>query len=91
MPDCKCKFYFEFTGDAEDHFKELKRVLESYKGTVTGNATAGSFSVPVPLLRKIHGTFSVSGQTAEVCITKKSWMLSCKRVEKFMRKNVPWR
>lgn len=80
----KCDFKVNFSGSAQELFDKVKALIQENNGTVHGGPTSGSFSV-----RSITGTYSVSGQTVRIIITKKPFFISCSLIEKFVRSNVP--
>jgi phage-related protein len=86
---CKCNFSINFKGSASELFDKVKKLIEQHNGTITGNDKSGSFSVPVPVFGTVAGTYSISGQTISICITQKSFFLSCATIEKFLKDNIP--
>jgi len=87
MASCK-PFNVTFSGSATDLFEKVKKMIEDHGGTISGDATAGSFSVPV-LHSIVAGTYTVSGQTATITITKRPWILPCKVIESWIKSHIP--
>jgi hypothetical protein len=77
-----CSFDQPFTGSADELVARAKAGITKAGGTLTGNATSGSFNVPTSRLTSpIAGTYAVHGQTAHFEITEKPALLSCSRIQ----------
>jgi|GEM_PF-1901729 len=82
-------FDVQFSGSAKDLFKQISALIQEQGGTISGGASGGAFSVPVPIFGTVAGNYSVAGQTATIHITRKSFFLPCATIENFIRSNVP--
>lgn len=83
--ECECVITIDFPGRAEDYYQRLKSYIQQYNEMIEGDSRSGFFSVPLPVLGTITGGYLVSGQTLMICIIKKSRLLSCDRIENFLR------
>ena len=88
MPSCD-PFTVRFSGSPQDLFNKISRLIKDHKGTVSGDATGGKFSVPVPVFGDVAGTFAVTGQDCSIHVTKRSFFLPCGTIESFVRSNIP--
>ena len=75
-----CTFDITFTGSAPELLARARDGIVKQGGTVTGNDTAGSFSIPV-LGSVIAGSYAVHGQVAHFEISKKPFLVSCGRIQ----------
>ncbi|MCK4763295.1 MAG: hypothetical protein KAW12_13945 [Candidatus Aminicenantes bacterium] len=89
MPDCKCDFTVDFSGSAEGLFKKIKTLIENSGGTLSGDAGGGSFDLPIPVVGDVKGRYSISEQSAELCITDKPFLLPCGAIESYVKNNIP--
>lgn len=80
-------FDVNFSGSAQQLFEKLQTLIQDAHGTISGDAAGGAFTIPTPL-GKVEGTFSTSGQTCEIHITKHPFLLSCKRIESFVKDHI---
>ena len=88
MASCS-PFSVEFSGSPQDLFNKIAALIHEHGGTISGGPTGGAFSVPVPVFGTVAGTFSVSGQTVTIHITRRSFFLPCSAIESFIRSNIP--
>lgn len=88
MPSCK-PFDVAFTGSAEDLFDTISTVIQNNGGTISGTPSGGTVSIRLPALGQVAGTFSVSGQTCTIHITKRRFFLPCGTIQSFLRSQVP--
>ena len=82
----KCDISIEFEGSAEDLVQKAELVIEDAGGTFSGDSSKGAFSVPIPLLGKIKGTYTISGQVIHILITDKPLLITCGTIEKELKK-----
>ncbi len=82
-------FSIDFSGSAQDLFNKISILIHQHDGTIAGNSSSGMFSAPVPVFGEVEGTYSVSGQTCTINITKRSFFLPCTSIETFIRENIP--
>lgn len=78
-----CNFSIPFTGSAEAVLAKAKSAVQSQGGNFTGDAGSGEFTVSV-FGNKIAGNYTVSGQTLNVNITDKPFLVPCSAIENFL-------
>lgn len=76
-------------GSSKDLFNKIKALIASHGGSISGDASGGSFTVPVPLLGNVARTYSVSGQAVTIHITARSFFLPCATIQNFVCSKVP--
>ena len=79
-----CDFSIPFSGDAETIVAKARGAVQSQGGHFDGNANNGDFTVSV-FGNKIAGTYSVNGQTLQINITDKPFMVPCSAIESFLK------
>ncbi|HTR28578.1 MAG TPA: hypothetical protein VMH27_04880 [Puia sp.] len=82
-----CNFTITFTGPASDVYTKIKTEIENAGGAINGDATAGSFSVPV-LGSSIKGSYTLSGQDLVIQIDKKPALISCGQIEAYIKSHI---
>jgi hypothetical protein len=83
MP-CTCNQ--NFTGSASDLYNEIATQIQQNKGTITGDASSGSFTVPV-LFSHIEGTYTIAGQQLTVQITK-TGPVGCNAICNYLKSHI---
>jgi hypothetical protein len=81
-------FDVPFTGSAQDLFVKISALIHQHGGTISGGPSGGAFSVPVPYLKEVAGTFSISGQICTITITQRSFFLACSTIESFIKSHI---
>jgi hypothetical protein len=76
-----CNFSIPFSGDAVSLMKRAQQEIESSGGAFSGDASQGNFQAKTPL-GSIQGNYQIQDQTISLNITKKPFLLSCKRIQK---------
>ena len=71
-----CDFSIPFSGSTEDVLAKAKKAVQSQGGDFTGDINRGDFNVSV-FGNKIVGNYTVSGQTLNINITDKPFMIPC--------------
>ncbi|MDQ3278156.1 MAG: hypothetical protein M3Q06_07505 [Bacteroidota bacterium] len=79
-----CDFSIPFTGNPEDVLAKAKSTVQSQGGNFDGDANRGEFNVSV-FGNKIVGNYTVSGQTLNITITDKPFMVPCSAIEGFLK------
>lgn len=79
-----CDFSIPFSGDAESILAKARSAVQSQGGDFTGDTSSGDFNVSV-FGNKIVGNYSVSGQTLNINITDKPFMVPCSAIESFLK------
>lgn len=82
-----CTFNIAFSGTADELYKKIKIQIENNGGSLNGDATAGTFSVPV-LGNSIGGSYTISGQSIAINIDHKPGIISCGQIEKYIKKHI---
>lgn len=79
-----CDFSIPFSGDAESILAKARSAVQSQGGDFTGDTSSGDFNVSV-FGNKIVGNYAVSGQTLNINITDKPFMVPCSAIESFLK------
>lgn len=82
-------FNVNFSGSAQDLFNKISLLIHQHGGSISGGPSGGTFSVPIPVLGAVAGTYSVSGQTCTIHVTQRSFLLPCGTIENYVRSNIP--
>lgn len=78
-----CDFSIPFSGNAEDVLTKARRAVESQGGQFNGDTSSGDFHVAV-FGNKIAGAYTVNGQSLNIVITDKLFMVPCSAIENFL-------
>lgn len=79
-----CEFSIPFTGNPEDVLGKAKSTVQSQGGNFNGDTKNGDFTVSV-FGNKIVGNYTVSGNTLNISITDKPFMVPCSAIEGFLK------
>ena len=79
-----CDFSLPFSGNPEDVLAKARRAVEGQGGNFNGDTNGGDFHVSV-FGNKIVGQYVVSGQTLNINITDKPFMVPCSAIEGFLK------
>jgi hypothetical protein len=79
-----CQFNLPFNGDAQSLLKRAEQEIVNKGGAFSGDAEQGSFRAKTPL-GSIEGAYQVLENEVALTITKKPFLLSCKKIEKELR------
>lgn len=79
-----CDFSLPFSGNAENVLAKARKAVEGQGGNFTGNTSAGNFQVSV-FGNNIVGNYTVNGQTLQINITDKPFMVPCSVIEGFLK------
>lgn len=82
-----CDFSISFSGNADAVVAKAKSAVQSQGGNFNGDNNSGEFTVSV-FGNKIAGNYTVSGQTLNVHITDKPFMVPCSAIESFLKGQV---
>jgi hypothetical protein len=83
----KCNISIDFHGDAEELIRSAGQAISGAGGIFTGNITEGQFSIQSPL-GKISGLYTLKGQSFNIEIVDKPFLVSCSRIEDELRKQI---
>lgn len=79
-----CDFSIPFSGNTETILAKARNAVEKQGGNFSGDANSGDFNVSV-FGNKILGNYTISGQTININITDKPFMVPCSAIENFLR------
>lgn len=82
-----CDFSLPFSGSAEDVLAKAKKAVQNQGGSFNGDTAGGDFTVSV-FGNKIAGNYTVSGQTLNINITDKPFMVPCSAIEGFLKNQI---
>ncbi|MEZ4903088.1 MAG: hypothetical protein R2822_15675 [Spirosomataceae bacterium] len=80
-------FDIPFNGAAEQVLAKARKAIESNKGSMTGDNTTGSFSLPAGL-SKIKGKYTVEADKLRVEIVNKPIYVSNGMIEDALKKHM---
>ena len=83
----KCNILIDFTGNADELISSANAAISAAGGSFSGNNSTGQFAINSPL-GKVSGTFVVEGQSFNISITDKPFLVSCTRIEDELRKHL---
>lgn len=75
----ECQYSIPFSGSAKDFYAAAKQGLEAQGGTIVGNSSAGSASVPTPA-GSVTLDYKIAGTVAQIDITDKPFVVSCTQI-----------
>ena len=79
-----CDFSIAFSGNADAIIAKARSAVQSQGGNFNGDANSGDFNVSV-FGNKIVGSYTVSGQTLNIHISDKPFMVPCAAIESFLK------
>lgn len=82
-----CQFSIPFTKPADDILEKIRSAIQSQKGNFQGDTQAGDFSVEV-FGQAIAGSYTVEGQTLQILISDKPFLIPCNAIEGFLEKQL---
>ncbi len=82
-----CEFSIPFSGSADDIMAKAKKTVQSQGGNFNGDTNSGNFDVSV-FGNKIVGSYSVTGQTMNISITDKPFLIPCSTIEGFLKNQI---
>lgn len=80
-------FDIPFEGDPEQILAKARKAIESGKGSMKGDNTMGSFSLPAGI-SKVKGNYSVESNKLKVTITHKPIYVSNDMIENTLKKHM---
>ena len=87
MASCN-PFSVEFSGSAQQFFENISRLVKKQRGSITGDATGGKFTVSAPFVGSFHVEFTISGQTSTMHVKDIPFHIPCGMLESAMRKRI---
>jgi hypothetical protein len=79
-----CDFSIPFSGNADEILAKARSTVQGQGGDFNGDTNNGEFTVSV-FGNKIVGNYTVSGQTLNIAITDKPFMVPCAAIENFLK------
>ena len=79
-----CDFSLPFSGEPESVLAKARKAVEGQGGNFNGDTNRGDFQVSI-FGNKIVGNYTVSGQTLNINITDKPFMVPCSAIESFLK------
>jgi len=83
----KCNISIDFIGQPDELIRTAEQAISGSGGSFTGNNADGNFAINSPL-GKVSGTYSVLGQSFNIVIVDKPFLVSCSRIEDELRKQI---
>ncbi len=83
----KCSISIEFSGQPDELIRSAEQAISGAGGSFSGTNTDGSFDINSPL-GKVSGSYTVVGQSFNISITDKPFLISCSRIEEELRKQI---
>ena len=83
----KCDFTIDFIGNGEELIRAAEQAISNAGGSFSSTDSEGQFVIKSPM-GKISGTFIVLGQSFNISITDKPYLVSCDRIEEELRKQI---
>lgn len=79
-----CQFSIPFAGSPAEVLNKAKSAVQSQGGQFEGNDQGGNFNVTV-FGNTIKGSYTVSGQSLQMTIEDKPFLLPCSTIEGFLK------
>jgi len=82
-----CNFSIPFSGEAEAVLNKAKAAVEKQSGSFTGDTSQGNFNVSF-FGQEIVGTYTVEGNSMNIIIESKPFMVPCNAIESFLKSQI---
>ncbi|WP_121354262.1 hypothetical protein [Flavisolibacter nicotianae] len=79
-----CEFSIPFSGAPEPILAKARTAVQSQGGNFDGDTNSGDFDVSV-FGNKITGNYTIAGQTLNITITDKPFLVPCSAIESFLK------
>ena len=83
----KCNISIDFNGDPDQLIRSAEQAISGSGGSFYGNNAEGKFAINSPL-GKVSGTYTVLGQSFNISIIDKPFLVSCSKIENELRKQI---
>lgn len=83
----KCNISIDFNGDPDQLIMSAEQAISGAGGSFSGNNSDGKFAINSPL-GKVSGTYTVLGQSFNISIINKPFLVSCSKIEDELRKQI---
>ena len=84
MATCK-PFAIPVPEDIGSFLEWVGRLLGQHHGSLTGDSLSGTFAVPASIFGTIEGTYTISGSSASIQITRRPVFLTCGTIENYIK------
>jgi len=75
-----CQFSINYPGPKDEIIQKLQQAVVSTGGRFNGDTSNGMFEGNTPV-GDFSGRYTINGDTVDVVIDKKPWLVSCSRIE----------
>mgnify|MGYP000718165684 CR=1 FL=1 len=82
-----CNFSIPFEGTPDKLLVKARFAVESQGGNFNGDNNAGNFNLSV-FGNTIAGSYTVEGQTINITITEKPFIIPCSTIEDMLKKQM---
>jgi hypothetical protein len=83
----KCNISIDFNGEPDELIRSAEQAISGAGGSFTGTSSDGKFAINSPL-GKVSGTYTVVGQSFNISIIDKPFLVSCNRIEDELRRQI---
>lgn len=83
----KCNISIDFNGNPDELIRSAEQAISGAGGSFSGSNAEGNFAINSPL-GKVSGTYTVLGQSFNISITDKPFLVSCSKIEEELRKQI---
>lgn len=82
-----CNFTIPFSGAPQDVLRKAQSAVQQQGGTFNGDTNSGDFHVSV-FGNTIKGSYTVEGQSLEIVIDSKPFLIPCSTIEGFLKSQI---
>jgi len=82
-----CQFSIPFSGTPADVVNRAKSAIQNQGGAFKGDLNAGAFQISV-MGSAIRGSYMIEGQSINVSIDSKPFLIPCSTIEGFLKKQL---
>ena len=82
-----CNFSIPFSGSPEEVLGKARSFMQSQGGNFDGDTNNGNFNASV-FGNTIAGSYTVTGQTLNIVIDSKPFMIPCSTIEGFLKNQI---
>lgn len=83
----KCNMSIDFIGDPDQLIRSAEQAISGAGGSFSGTNSDGKFAINSPL-GKVSGSYTVLGQSFNISITDKPFLVSCSKIEDELRRQI---
>lgn len=82
-----CNFSVPFSGTPDQVLSKAQEAVQGHGGSFTGDNNIGNFEVSV-LGSTIAGTYTIAGQSLDIVIESKPFLIPCSTIEGFLKSQI---